>query len=100
MVPRVLVTLGAVILVGWRIFANSANGDLIVQAGLLTGLLFGLLLLGEYPPFGTAWFWKAMVPIGAIHLAILGVLCIGFVLVLEWWGCLRIIAFFSPKTEY
>lgn len=120
-VPRVLVTLGVIILVGWRIFANTANGDLIVQACLLTGLLFGLLLLGEYPPFGTAWFWKAMVPIVAIHLAILGALwkitietvplklqlptrmlywIIGLVLVLEWWACLRIIAFFSPKTEY
>jgi len=121
MAPRVLVTLGAAILVGWRIFANNPNGDLIVQAGLLTGLPFGLLLLGEYPPFGTAWFWKAMVPICAIHLAILGALwkitvetaplklqfptrmlygVIGFVLVLEWWACLRIIAFFSPNIEY
>lgn len=41
-------------------------------AYLLTAGLFGIVLLGEYPPFRTAWFWKTMVPIVVVHSAIVG----------------------------
>jgi hypothetical protein len=37
---------------------------------LPTGLLFGVLLVGEYPPIGTSWFWKSIIPITAGHSAI------------------------------
>jgi hypothetical protein len=36
---------------------------------LLTALLFGVALVGEYPPLFSGWFWRAIVPIVIIHFA-------------------------------
>jgi len=36
----------------------------------LTFGFFGILMNGEYPPFGTRWFWKAMPPIALLDLAV------------------------------
>ena len=38
---------------------------------LLTACLFGLLLVPDYPPVRTSWFWKALIPIITIHSAII-----------------------------
>jgi hypothetical protein len=93
-----------------------ANAALIGYS--LTAVLFGILLIGEYPPFGTGWFWKTMVPIIIMHLAVvfgLVLVTLGFpeinklprvvygllavVLVVEWRLALRIIETFEPKSE-
>ena len=34
---------------------------------LLTAAFYFVGLVDEYPPIGTSWFWKAMVPIVIIH---------------------------------
>jgi hypothetical protein len=120
-VAHVLFALGVLGFFLWRIYAPTSWTDFFMQTYLLTGGLFGVLLLSDYPPFGSWWFWKTMLPISGIHLVVLGTLleitietaplklqlptrmiygAVGVVAVLEWWISLRIIAFFSPKTEY
>jgi hypothetical protein len=37
----------------------------------LTAIFFCIALLDAYPPFGTSWFWKAMVLILIIHSTII-----------------------------
>lgn len=37
---------------------------------LLTAVFYGLLLVPDYPPFGTSWFWKTMIPIMMVHSVI------------------------------
>jgi hypothetical protein len=37
---------------------------------LMTALFFCAVLPGEYPPFASGWFWKAMIPIVLIHCAL------------------------------
>jgi len=32
-----------------------------------TVVFFGLLMAADYPPFGTKWFWEAMIPIILVH---------------------------------
>ena len=82
----------------------------------LTAVLFGILLIGEYPPFGTRWFWKATIPIVVFHSAlVLGLVVLnleipemnrlprvaygllGIIAVIEWRLSLRVIAAFRPK---
>jgi hypothetical protein len=82
---------------------------------LLTACLFGLLLVPDYPPVGTTWFWKAMMPIIVVHLAIVfGLVWLdlkvpdinrmprmlygfaGMILVIEWRLSLRIIGALQP----
>ena len=43
-------------------------------AYLLTAVYFGLLLVPEYPPFPTVWFWKVLVPVSVMHSTIVWVL--------------------------
>jgi hypothetical protein len=38
---------------------------------LLTAGLFGVVLVAMYPPFGTNWFWRSIIPIVVGHLAII-----------------------------
>jgi hypothetical protein len=82
---------------------------------VVTAAFFGILLVPDYPPLRTAWFWRAMVPIAGIHSAIVAGLVwvdlnapqvnslprmlygiAGVVVMLEWWLSLRIISLFQP----
>jgi hypothetical protein len=93
-----------------------ANSALIGYS--LTAVLFGILLIGEYPPFGTGWFWKTIVPVIIVHsMVVLGLVTLtlefpeinrlprvvygllGIILVAEWRLALRIIGTFGPKGE-
>lgn len=92
-----------------------ANAALVAYS--LTAGLFGILLLGEYPPLGTRWFWRAIIVIGTIHSAIIvGLIALnlavpavnrlprvlygllGVVLILEWRLSLRIIEACEPRN--
>jgi hypothetical protein len=37
---------------------------------LMTALFFCVVLAGEYPPFASKWFWRAMVPIILVHCSL------------------------------
>jgi len=37
---------------------------------LVTALFFGVALAGQYPPFASKWFWRAMVPIILVHCSL------------------------------
>jgi hypothetical protein len=99
-------------------FLNASWANAALMAYLLTAVLFGLLLPADYPPIGTRWFWKAMIPIAVLHLAIvLGLVAVnveipainrlprivvgfvGIVAVLEWRVALRLIETFEPKSK-
>jgi hypothetical protein len=56
---------------GWSLYSGALMPDLLLKAYVLTALLFGWLLAGDYPPVGTRWFWKAMVPLFLMHSAVL-----------------------------
>jgi len=49
----------------------------------LTGVMFCILLVGEYPPLGSRWFWKSMFPIIALHLLVLSAVTAAILLVPE-----------------
>lgn len=85
-------------------------------AYLLTAVYFGLLLVPDYPPARSQWFWKSMTPVVAIHFMILfGVVwldlevpyintlpralvgCVGMILFAEWRLARRIIDALEPK---
>lgn len=36
----------------------------------MTALFFCVALAGEYPPFASKWFWRAMLPIILIHCSL------------------------------
>jgi len=63
----VLVMCGAV---PFFFFLDKSWGHAALLGYLLTGLFYGVALVPNYPPFGTSWFWKAMIPIVAVHSAI------------------------------
>lgn len=90
-----------------------------VRAALLgylpTACLFGLLLVPDYPPVGTRWFWRAMIPIIVVHSAIIfGIVWLnlkfpdinrmprmlygfaGTMIFIEWRLCQRIIDALQP----
>lgn len=54
----------------WDLVARNSPARLLLSCYLLAAIPF-YLLSGSYPPFGSRWFWKAMLPITAI--AALGV---------------------------
>jgi len=91
-----------------------ANAALVVYS--MTAGLFGILLLGEYPPVGTSWFWRAILAIISLHsVVVLGLAVLnleipvmnklprllysllGIVVVAEWRLSLRIIEASEPK---
>jgi hypothetical protein len=93
-----------------------ANAALIGYS--LTAVLFGVLLIGEYPPFGTNWFWKTMVPIIIVHsVVVVGLVTLtlefpeinrlprvaygllAVIVAAEWRLALRILETFEPKRE-
>jgi hypothetical protein len=51
-------------------FLQTAWGHAALLGYLLTGLFFGVALVADYPPVGTTWFWKAMIPVVVLHSAI------------------------------
>jgi len=84
---------------------------------LMTALFFFVVLPREYPPFGSRWFWKAMIPIVIIHCAfVIGLVWLDLevpyinkmsralyglattLLVIEWRLSLRIIDVTCPQT--
>jgi hypothetical protein len=92
--------------------------DFFTQTYFTTAALFGILLVPDYPSFGSRWFWKSMIPIVAMHAVVLSVLLwvtlqfsgsdfklptrmvYGFVSVgvmIEWYVSLRIIGALRPK---
>ena len=118
----ILFACGAAALVLWRISIHSTSAwpDFFLQAYLLTGGLFGVLLIGEYPDFGSATFRKSMIPIFAMHAAVLVALVmisevstvidpglptrivygfVGVTCVLEWRVCLWIIEAVGKKGD-
>jgi len=99
-------------------FLHTVWGHAALLAYLLTALFFGLALIPAYPPLGTSWFWKAVVPIIFMHSAITFVLVwlnlgipeinkwpraiYGFasiILVIEWRVSLRIIDALEPHQK-
>lgn len=85
-------------------------------AYLPTACLFGLLLVPDYPPLHTSWFWKAMPPIVILHSAIVyGAVWldlavpeinhmprmlygfVGLIVVIEWQIARRFIDLCQPK---
>ena len=105
-VRTVLVICGAVPF----ILSNATWSKPLLMVYLLTAVLFGILLVGEYPEVGTTSFWKSLVITGALHLVVvLGVLTlnlrfpevnrlplvayggVAFLIVIEWKLFLRII---------
>jgi len=98
------------------VLINTVWSQVACMIYSLTGGLFGILLVGEYPPADSSWFWKAMFPIIVLHIATLSGL--GFAIVslpeihrlprvlygvlavigmLEYRACLRILEAFRPK---
>jgi hypothetical protein len=60
------------------LFVNALWAGVALRAYLLTALLFGALLAGDYPPFGGRWFWKAVLPIAVMHsFVVFGLVIVG-----------------------
>jgi hypothetical protein len=93
-----------------------ANAALIGYS--LTTVLFGILLVGEYPPLGTSWFWKSVISIVIFHfLVVFGLVSLnleipeldslpriiyGFLALVvagEWYIALRMIEFFRQDED-
>ena len=53
-------------------FLDTRWGHAALLGYAITAFFFGLLLVPDYPPLGTNWFWKTMIPIVAVHS---GVVC-------------------------
>jgi hypothetical protein len=109
----VLILFGAV---PFFFFLSTSWARAALLAYILTAFLFGLLLIPDYPPVGTSWFWKAMIPIIVFHgLVIFGLVWLnlsipdvnrmprmlygfaGIILMIEWRLSLRIINACQPK---
>jgi hypothetical protein len=53
-------------------FLDRSWAALALLIYLLTGGLFGMLLMPDYPRVGTITFWKSIVPIALLHLIVIG----------------------------
>ena len=97
-------------------FLSTSWARAVLLAYIPTALFFGLLLVPDYPPLGTSWFWKAMIPIVVVHSGIVFGLVwlnlnmpamnkmprvlygfVGVILMIEWRLSLRIISTCQPK---
>jgi hypothetical protein len=115
-----LVIAGALPLIWWAFSSDDVWASLWLDIYLLTAMLFGYLLPPQYPPIGSRWFWKSMVPLFAIHLvtcsaivkttdffSYLGVKfptrtvygLVAAALALEYAIAVRLIRFFDPSPE-
>ena len=109
-----LVVCGAIPL----LFVHSAWGNPTLVVYSITAVLFGILLVGEYPKFGTRSFWCAMPLILGMHVAIalgLAVVVIefsnvvklprilfgflGLIAFAEWWVAIRIVEICEPRKN-
>src|ERR1700692_731006 len=98
------------------LFLETSWANAAMLGYLLTGLFFGFLLVGDYPPFGTSWFWKVMIQIVVLHSSIVfGLVWLdlnipminklprmllgfaGIILLIEWRLSLRIISARQPE---
>jgi hypothetical protein len=92
------------------IFLDKAWVDTALQIYFITAFLFGFLLVGEYPPLGSAGFWRALIPLVAVHSAVVIAIMVvnlslpginglprivygllGVILVIEWRAALFLI---------
>jgi hypothetical protein len=105
----------------WSLHDHGTWPRYLIMAYVMTAGLFGILMNGQYPPFASRWFWKAMLPIFVLHGAILVALfkisavssfiapialptraVYGFIavlIVLEWHICLRLIGWFRSIRD-
>jgi hypothetical protein len=100
------------------LFMNNRWAKATFIAYTLTAGLFGILMVGEYPPVETRWFWKALPPIVIIHCVIVTGLVmldldlawihslpsilfsvLGVIGILEWRLSLRIIKMCRSKLD-
>lgn len=114
----VLYAAPAVGLIAWDLFSRSSPARLALSCYLLAATPF-YILTGSYPPFGSRWFWKTILPVSAIAaLAVLGQILIsgwfrsievelptrmamgytGAFAILEGWLALRIVDATDPRT--
>lgn len=55
----------ALVLLVWDLYVSHGPARLLLSCYVLIATPL-YLLVGLYPPFGSRWFWKAMLPIAAI----------------------------------
>jgi len=110
----VVITLGALPF----IFSNASWSRPACIIYVLTTVLFGILLVGEYPPPNTGWFRKAISTIVVMHVFIVAGLAtldfnipamnklprilygyLGIVVLLEWRISLFIIEKLQPDMK-
>ncbi len=49
---------------------HAAWANAVLVAYSMTAVLFGILLIDEFPPVGSAQFWRAVIPTTLVHLAL------------------------------
>ena len=102
----------------WYFYSSHGPARLLLSCYVLVATLF-LLLVGSYPPFGTRWFWKAMISIAAlvgacvyvqvqitdwfryIDITLPSRVSFGFTAIIacfEGWAAWRIVDATEPKT--
>jgi len=116
-VALILFACPAIALLLWNFYSSKGTAGLLLSCYVLVATpLF--LLVGSYPPFGSRWFWKAMLPIVVLVLVCVYVqvqitdwfqylevrfptrMSFGFtstVAVLEGWAAWRIVDATEPK---
>lgn len=52
-------------------FVHSRWVHAALLAYVLTAIFLGIALAGDFPPFGSRWFWKATVLMVIVHTAVL-----------------------------
>ena len=114
----VLFAIPAVALLTWYFYSSQGPAKLLLSCYVLTATPF-YLLVDSYPPVGSRWFWKAMLPIAAliaicvyvdikiaewfryIDVTLPARVAFGFtatVAVLEGWAAWRIVDATAPKS--
>jgi hypothetical protein len=67
--------IGALPFLGLAIVRQTLTAVMMLQAYLLTAMLFGyLLLVEERDNLNRSWLWKAMAPIASLHLVVLALI--------------------------
>lgn len=100
------------------IFLHYRWANTLLQSYVATAFLFGVLLVGEYPPLRSTWFLRATVPVLVLHaLVVVGLVLVnyeipgvnglprvvfgflGIIVVLEWKISLWLIDYLRPKQD-
>ena len=90
----------------------------VLSLHVSTAMLFGILLVGEFPDFGTCGFWRTVLPVVIVHLLVMVGLVflslnlqdlhklprvmlglVGIIVMIEWRLSLFLIAVLGPKDE-